>query len=275
MLVLGHRSKGENLPWTFVESSNRMYLLIPADATKNDAPLDSGDVVAAFDESDQCMGLIKWVGAKTTLTVHGFTNYTAEISFKVWDKQKDCIYQNVAYTSDAWNGTFDTTTTYFQLASFAVTSDSIIYTTSLSTGDEPTYLVEDMDESFTFENYEELDIDTESGLITPSNSVAGEYTLSVYSSEFCLSNPKTSLLITSEEQKNYVLSPYSDSPEYQTIYFSQEGKIKILDVHGMTVNTIKGPGEWDGTNQSGELVSNAEYYLLFEDGSTKTITVIK
>ena len=67
------------------------------------------------------------------------------------------------------------------------------------------------------------------------------------------------------------MSPNSVDNVYHSIYFETQGEIKIIDRYGVVIESLVGPAQWIGSSD----IKGGEYYAVFEDGSTITISVIK
>lgn len=57
-------------------------------------------------------------------------------------------------------------------------------------------------------------------------------------------------------------------------YFSYNGKIKVINKSGQQVKSLQGPVLWDGRNEYGVTLSPGLYFLEFEDGTIKSISIL-
>lgn len=101
----------------------------------------------------------------------------------------------------------------------------------------------------------------------------GVYDLIIQDKNSCLTELKNYILIPNAEDCDNVITPNGDGMgDYYSIMAS--GKIKIYDKSLKLIKELTGPGIWDGTNSSGEIVPIGLYIIVINDKDKINILVL-
>jgi hypothetical protein len=82
------------------------------------------------------------------------------------------------------------------------------------------------------------------------------------------------ILITKECQ-DLIISPNSTNPQFTSYYIPYEGKARIYDRFGLLKKELSIPGNWDATDNSGNLVPMGQYVIICNEDKQIVVSVIK
>lgn len=124
-----------------------------------------------------------------------------------------------------------------------------------------------------FYNDEELTLLIENE--DPSSLQSGLYDLSISLDNECVISWSEKIeIIEPVGCQSEVMYPDTDGAE-ATFYISTEGSTTIIDRNGQLVRSLQTPGHWDGRDDNNVLVPMGEYYIITNESSSITISVIR
>lgn len=124
-----------------------------------------------------------------------------------------------------------------------------------------------------FYNNEELTLLIENQ--NPTSLQSGFYDLSLDLDDECIIPFVDKIEIVNPVGcQSEVMYPDTDGAE-ATFYIATEGSTRIIDRNGQLVRSLQTPGHWDGRDDNNELVPMGEYYIITNESSSVTISVIR
>lgn len=210
ILIPSFKGFGQEVPWRY-QITGIDHTIIIGEKTTIEIPDYSGaGVLGVFYDSlglDVCAGYVDLNQDTDYLIVYGETENKNGITsgerfhFKLWDREKDCIYDNVnvAYitTDQAPNTGVFVSDGVSNITSIKASPIVVEYPTSLICPNENVMpsVIDSGRYRFVFSAEEGLSIDENTGAIDASNSVPGEYIVKV-SSDYCILNPSNTFRVS-------------------------------------------------------------------------------
>lgn len=109
----------------------------------------------------------------------------------------------------------------------------------------------------------------------PTSLQSGLYDLSIILDDECVIPWEEKIeIIEPIGCQSEVMYPGTDGTE-ATFYISNAGSTTIIDRNGQLVRSLQTPGHWDGRDDSNKLVPMGEYYIITNESSSITISVIR
>jgi hypothetical protein len=78
-----------------------------------------------------------------------------------------------------------------------------------------------------------------------------------------------------KECKDLIIAPNGPSGQASTYFIPYEGKAKIYDRYGSLKKEMSIPGDWDATDNTGNLVAMGQYIIICNENQQIVVTVIK
>lgn len=193
-LLLPQIMQAQEAPWeTPVASLVSTPIYINCNPQVNNQALAEGDYIGVFNEAGRCFGLSRWKDTiNFKITVYGSDGITDgfnqgdKLAFKLWLRNEDCVLENVSLVSSDRPLLFSNTNS-LMITSLNFDRIAINYPLGEYCLNESTvkpqlnYPVKDL----SFQANTRLNIDPTTGIIEPSNSQPGTYSITL-STSTCL-----------------------------------------------------------------------------------------